>query len=180
MQSRRFFSTDNPKAIKAQKLGWLNSINYMAPHRLAGVGDLCGNASTGCIALCLGEHSGNAALYPAVLRSRIRKAQWFMKDRKAFLAEMAQHITAAQHSARKARLKLCIRLNGATDLAWEGLSPDTFATNPEVQFVDYTKSAKRALAHAAGKFPANYHLTFSRSETNWLDCEHVRAMAESW
>ena len=180
MQFRRFFSVDNPKALKAQKLGWLNAINYMAPHRLAGVGDLCGNASVGCIALCLGEHSGNAALYPAVMQSRIRKAQWFMKDHsKAFLLEMAQHIANARRQARKAKLKLCVRLNGATDLAWEGLSPQTFTANHDVQFVDYTKSAKRALAHAAGKLPANYHLTFSRSETNEAQCLEVLAAGGS-
>ena len=75
MLFQRFFSVDSPKAVKAQYYGWLNAINYMAPHRLAGVGNLCPNASAGCIALCLGEHSGNAALYPAVLKSRIAKAQ---------------------------------------------------------------------------------------------------------
>jgi hypothetical protein len=172
-QFKRFFSLDNPKAIKAQKLGWLNAINYMAPHRSAGVGDLCGNASAGCIALCLGEHSGNAALYPAVMQSRIRKAQYFMRDRRAFLTEMAVHIANARRRARKAQLKLCVRLNGATDLAWEGLSPETFASNPDIQFVDYTKSPKRALAHAIGQMPANYHLTFSRSETNEAQCLEV-------
>ena len=175
LQFKRFFSVDNPKALKAQKLGWLNAINYMAPHRSAGVGDLCGNASAGCIALCLGEHSGNAALYPAVMQSRIRKAQWFMRDRKAFVAEMAIHIASAKRQARKARLKLCVRLNGATDLAWEGLSPSTFSDNPTIQFVDYTKSYKRALAHALGKMPANYHLTFSRSEVNDADCIRILA-----
>jgi hypothetical protein len=175
VQFARFFSTDNPKAIKAQKLGWLNSINYMAPHRLAAVGNLCPNASTGCVALCLGEHSGNAALYPAALQSRIRKARWFMSDRQAFMAEMATHIAAAKRNALKAGLKLCVRLNGATDIAWEGLSPVTFTSNPDVQFVDYTKSVKRALAHARGQFPANYHLTFSRSETNEAQCREVLA-----
>ena len=177
MLFRRFFSTDNPKAIKAQKLGWLNSINYMAPHRLAAVGNLCPNASTGCIALCLGEHSGNAALYPAVLKSRIRKAQYFMRDRQAFMLEMIHHITAASRRARKVKLKLCVRLNGATDIAWESIKMtdgrsvvDAF---PDVQFVDYTKSLKRALAHARNQFPANYHLTFSRSETNEAQCLEV-------
>ena len=170
---RRFFSCDNPKAIKAQKLGWMNAINYMAPHRSAHVGDLCGNASPGCIALCLGEHSGNAALYPAVMQSRIRKAQWFMKDRKAFIVEMLAHIDNARNQARKAKLALCVRLNGATDLAWEGLAPQAFELNSDIQFVDYTKSVKRALAHAQGRMPANYHLTFSRSETNEAQCLEV-------
>lgn len=174
-QFPRFFSVDNPKARKAQQMGWLNAINYMAPHRLAGVGNLCPNASAGCIALCLGEHSGNAALYPAVMQSRIRKARYFMTDRKAFLAEMAQHIAAARRSAAKAGLKLCIRLNGATDLAWEGIAPHIFADNPTVQFVDYTKSPTRALAHARGQLPRNYHLTFSRSETNEAQCLEVLA-----
>jgi hypothetical protein len=177
VQFRRFFSVDNPKALKAQKLGWLNAINYMAPHRLANVGNLCPNASKGCIALCLGEHSGNAALYPAVIRSRIAKAQYFMRDRKAFIAEMIGHIAKLEAAAAAAKLKLCVRLNGATDIGWEGMHDadgfTIFANFPRVQFVDYTKSPKRALAHARGEFPKNYHLTFSRSETNWADCVDV-------
>jgi hypothetical protein len=46
------------------------------------------------------------------------------------------------------------------------MAPTIFADNADLQFVDYTKSPKRAIEHAAGKFPSNYHLTFSRSETN--------------
>ena len=173
MRFPRFFSTDNPKAVKAQALGWFNAINYMAPASSAGVGNLCPHASAGCIALCLGQHSGAAALYPAVMRSRIAKAQWFMADRQAFLNEMARHIAGARRAARKARLRLCVRLNGATDIAWERVAPDVFKSNPRVQFVDYTKSVNRALAHARGQLPPNYHLTFSRSETNEADCRRV-------
>ena len=175
MQFQRFFSVDSPKAVKAQKYGWLNAINYMAPHRLAGVGNLCPNASKGCIALCLGEHSGNAALYPAVLKSRIAKAQLLMRDRQAFLKEMTAGVRRARATAKHQKLKLCVRLNGATDVAWERLAPHIFADNADLQFVDYTKSVKRALEHGAGQFPANYHLTFSRSETNEADCLEVLA-----
>jgi hypothetical protein len=167
------FSIDSPKAVKAQKYGWLNAINYMAPHRLAGVGNLCPHASKGCIALCLGEHSGNAALYPAVLKSRIAKAQLLMRDRQAFLKEMAAGIRRARATAKHQKLKLCVRLNGATDIAWERLAPAIFANNADLQFVDYTKSPKRAIEHAQGKLPANYHLTFSRSETSEAQCLEV-------
>jgi hypothetical protein len=173
-----FFSIDNPKALKAQKFGWLNAINYMAPHKLAGV-NLCPNASAGCIELCLGVTSGNAALYPTVLKSRIAKAQWFMTDRAAFLSLARARIMRAHARARKARKKLCVRMNGSTDIAWESLhvqgEPSLVMAFPKVQFVDYTKSVKRALAHAAGQMPANYHLTFSRSETNEADCDRVLA-----
>jgi hypothetical protein len=37
---------------------------------------------------------------------------------------------------------------------------------PDVQFYDYTKITKRAVAHAEGRMPDNYHLTFSRTEDN--------------
>jgi hypothetical protein len=174
-----FFSLDNPKALKAQKYGWLNAINYMAPHKLAGVGNLCPNASTGCIELCLGVTSGNAAMYPSVLRSRIAKAQWFMNDRAAFMKHAARHIRRAMAAAKRAKQKLCVRMNGATDIAWESLhlqgELSLVAQFPDIQFVDYTKSVKRALAHARGQLPKNYHLTFSRSETNEAQCLEVLA-----
>jgi hypothetical protein len=174
-----FFSLDNPKAVKAHKFGWLNAINYMAPHKLAGVGNLCPNASSGCIELCLGVTSGNAAMYPTVLRSRIAKAQWFMNDRKAFMDHAAKKIRQAQAAARRVRKRLCVRMNGSTDIAWESLHVQgelsLVAQFPKIQFVDYTKSVKRALAHARGQLPANYHLTFSRSETNEAQCLEVLA-----
>jgi hypothetical protein len=174
-----FFSIDNPKALKAQKYGWLNAINYMAPHKLAGVGNLCGDASPGCIELCLGVTSGNAALYPTVLRSRIAKAQWFMRDRKVFIAHAAKKIGQAKAKAKRDRMRLCVRMNGSTDIAWESLHVQgelsLVAQFPKVQFVDYTKSVKRALAHARGQMPKNYHLTFSRSETNEAQCLEVLA-----
>ena len=175
MLFQRFFSVDSPKAVKAQKYGWLNAINYMAPHRLAGVGNLCPHASKGCVAICLGEHSGNAALYPAVLKSRIAKARLLMRDRQAFLKEMTAGVRRARATAKHQKLKLCVRLNGATDIAWERLAPAIFADNADLKFVDYTKSPKRAIEHAQGKLPANYHLTFSRSETNEDDCRRVLA-----
>jgi len=37
---------------------------------------------------------------------------------------------------------------------------------PDVQFYDYTKITKRAIKWAQGDMPANYHLTFSASESN--------------
>jgi hypothetical protein len=181
----RFFSLDNSKAVKAQQYGWLNAINYMAPHRLAGVGNLCPHASLGCIELCLGVTSGNAAMYPTVLKSRIAKAQWFMKDRAAFMDHAAKKIRQAQAKAKREGLQLCVRMNGATDIAWEGIrfgwngdridGRHLFQLFPDVRFVDYTKNHQRMLRFCAGLLPKNYHLTFSRSETNEAQCLEVLA-----
>lgn len=54
---------------------------------------------------------------------------------------------------------------------------------PSVQFYDYTKNKKRMLQWAkgiifpgpGGQWPRNYHLTFSRSETNHDDCLEILA-----
>jgi hypothetical protein len=173
----RIFSIDNPKAIKAQAYGWLNAIHYMAPARLAGVGNLCGDASLGCIELCLGEHSGAAVYYPSVMQSRIAKARRFMKQRKAYLSDINRAIHSAYIKAHKANLALCVRPNGSTDIAWESIKDESgysiIDRHWDIQFTDYTKSFKRALAHAKGKFPRNYHLTFSRSETNDSQCLEI-------
>ena len=172
----RIFSFENPKAIKALESGWLNGIHYMAPHKLAGVGNLCGDASKGCIDLCLGQHSGAAVYYPTVIQSRIAKARRFMKNRPAYLHDMVHSIELAFRKSLKTDLKLCIRPNGSTDIAWEGIKlngVNLMQTFPEIQFTDYTKSFKRALAHAQGKLPKNYHLTFSHSEKNEAQCVEI-------
>lgn len=179
----KFFSTDSAKAIKAEKYGWLNAINYMAPHTTGGAGNLCPDSSPGCRNLCLGMYSGQAAMVAdlengtnAVRESRIAKAQWFMADRSAFMAEMAQHIHAMIRKADRENKELAVRPNGSTDIAFEyirGYNGQTLPQQfPEIQFVDYTKSMKRILNPNR---PPNYHLTFSLSETNTHEAMHVLA-----
>ena len=179
----KFFSTDSAKAIKADKYGWLNAINYMAPHDTAGVGNLCPDASEGCKALCLGMYSGQAAMVTdlengtnAVRESRIAKSQYFMDERQAFMAEMAGHVRAMIRKADRENKKLAVRPNGSTDIAFERIPTDNGQPLPfrfpEIQFVDYTKNMRRVLDPNR---PANYHLTFSLSETNKAEAEQVLA-----
>jgi len=189
MQFSQFFSLDSAKAIKAREFGYLNAINYMAPAATAGFGNLCGDASAGCLALCLGWFSGQAGMVKgnrkrgtnSVRKSRVAKVKMFMHDRATFMAEMIAGIDRAIRKAFRLGLQLCCRPNGATDVPWEHikLSPvdrrSIFDVYPQVQFVDYTKSLKRMLRFCAGLLPVNYHLTFSRSETNEDSCRQVLA-----
>ena len=187
LKFKRFFSTDSAKAIKANKFGYLNAINYMAQHESGSTKELrfnlCAHASPGCIALCLGKYSGQAAMVKdlengtnAVRESRKAKAQWFMTDRKAFMAEMAQHVGALIRKAERENKKLAVRPNGSTDIPFERVKTDNGQTLPErfpeTQFVDYTKNESRILSK---RKPANYHLTFSLSETNKAQAEQVLA-----
>jgi hypothetical protein len=178
IQFRRFFSVDSPKAIKANSFGWLNAINYMAPAATAGYGDFCPDATDGCRAICLGEHSGQAAMRKdgednAVTLSRKNKIAYFMRDRQAFLSEASYHISKLKDQALANDLKLAVRLNGSTDIAWEGIRDSEgktlFDHFPTIQFLDYTKNPRRFKR----KLPDNYHLTFSRSETNEAQCKEL-------
>jgi len=174
----RIFSTDSPKAIKADKYGYLNAIHYMAPADLAGVGNLCPFLSTGCKALCLGAHSGAATYYPSVLQSRIAKARRFMRERHAYMADVVRAINAELRNAKRKGKTLCVRMNGSTDISWEyirdGKGRTLFDLFPDIQFVDYTKNPNRFSRVA--KRPANYHLTFSRSEEN--DATAIRLLEQ--
>ena len=179
----KFFSTDSAKAIKADKYGWLNAINYMAPHSTGGAGNLCPDSSAGCRALCLGMYSGQAAIVSDLengtnrtRESRIAKSQFFMNERAAFMSEMSDHVRAMIRKAARENKKLAVRPNGSTDIAFEYIKgyngqtlPEQF---PDVQFVDYTKSMKRILNPNR---PSNYHLTFSLSETNKVAAKCILA-----
>jgi hypothetical protein len=171
----RIFSDDSAKAIKAQSYGWLNAIHYLAPHDMSGV-NLCPKATPACIKLCLGWYSGQASMvahqnaYNSVRQSRVDKARRFMRDRKAYMADIVHAIELMITKAGRMHLKLCIRMNGSSDIAWEGIACERNGSSyrnlmlafPELQFVDYTKIEHRLKR----PLPTNYRLILSRSETN--------------
>jgi hypothetical protein len=77
-----------------------------------------------------------------------------------------KEIKSAKKKADKEGLKLLVLPNGTSDIAWEkirvGDYRNIFEMFPEVQFYDYSAVANR-------KVPENYHLTFSRKESNDAD-----------
>src|SRR5215472_11171519 len=127
----RIFSMDSAKAVKAQQVGWLNAIQYMAPSNTAGVGDLCPHASPMCRAACLGLTSGQAGIVKDIdstddqgneaRKSRRRKAVRFMKERAAYLLDYVRAVDSAIAAAERSGMPLCVRPNGSTDIAWEGI-----------------------------------------------------------
>lgn len=182
----RIFSFDSAKAIKAQSFGYLNAIHYMAPANLAGVGNLCPDATAGCKKLCLGWESGQAGMVAHdddmnnVRLSRIEKARRFMRDRAAYMRDVVRSIELGIVKAHKLGLLLCVRMNGSTDIAWEGIAcirngrpyRNLMLAFAEIQFVDYTKSARRF----ERALPENYSLTLSRHEHN--DEDVIRLVRE--
>lgn len=153
------------KTDKGTASGYLTGILYLAPGGLAGVGNLCPHASAGCLAACLFT-AGRAGIFEAVNAARVMRTRFLHDNRAAFIAQLKGEISALIRKAKRRGLRPVVRLNGTSDLPWETLAPELFADFPRLRFYDYTKSARRSLAFAAGKLPRNYHLTFSLSETN--------------
>lgn len=197
----QIFSLNSPKAVKAIGYGWLNAIHYLAPADLSGT-NLCPKSTASCRALCLGWFSGQASMVVdlehgtnSVRASRVAKARRFMSDRPAYMRDVCLSIATAWRKACAERLRLCVRMNGSSDIAWEGVSfvvdevlarqlatilrrcivpgryRNLMALFSDIQFVDYTKIAGRF----SRALPPNYHLVLSRTEGNDSDVSRVVA-----
>jgi hypothetical protein len=158
-------STNNVKTMKGEKLGYKTYILYMSSYKDNSKGiNLCSHASQGCATACL-VGSGMGGLYTNVQQGRRNKSERFINNRHDFLLDLFEEITKIVKKAENDFIPT-IRLNGTTDIRWEKFkvinSKNIFELFPEVQFYDYTKNHLRF----NGTLPKNYHLTFSRSETN--------------
>lgn len=181
--STSLFTLNNPKTLKGEALDYLTYILHLAPHKLSGR-NVCASASPECIALCLNT-AGHGGMFKkgettnAVQEARIRRTNWMFDDRDGFMAQLVGDVLRAIAYAKKKGKTPVFRLNGTSDIRWETIPVDVTATVrgkqvkvkadnlmlafPDVQWYDYTKHRNRK------NIPANYHLTYSRSETNEAD-----------
>lgn len=182
----KLLTTSNTKIKKGEKLGWLSFGIHLAPASLSGF-NVCKDASAGCAAACL--NTAGMGVFSNVQQSRIEKTRLFFKDKNAFMSQLVKEISAAIKKAAKQGMNPCFRLNLTSDIPWEKVKfndQTIFEIFPQVRFYDYTKNPERMTAfiasqtppqtwagnmawvHNGGRdWPKNYHLTFSRSESNW-------------
>ncbi len=165
VKRKPLLSTNNTKTMKGEKLGYKTYILYMTPFTDNSKGiNVCSHASKGCAEACL-VGSGFGGIYEGVAKGRRAKTEYFLSDRIGFLTQLHEEITKAVKKNVDVAIPV-FRLNGTSDLPFEkykifeGLN--IFECFPDVQFYDYTKNYLRF----DKVLPSNYHLTFSRSETN--------------
>lgn len=153
--------------------GFWGTIMHLAPYTLSGK-NTCSHASPGCAAACLNTGSYYTNM-DSVQNARIAKTKLFFEDRDTFRDMLYKEIAALVRQADRKGFTPAMRLNGTSDLPWENIFPELFDDFKCVQFYDYTKVQSRMLKSLTHQFPANYHLTFSKSEVNWHKCLEVLA-----
>ena len=157
----KLITTQNYKTIKGEKLGYLTGILYLAPARISGW-EMCPSRSEGCTNSCL--YTAGMSVFSTVQKSRINKTVQFFENRDVFLEQLKRDIKSLQKKAKKLELTPAVRLNGTSDIEWTRFG--IMEQFPDIQFYDYTKVVNRLTKPK----PTNYHLTFSKNESNESDC----------
>lgn len=165
------------KTKKGTKAGYLTGIMYLAPYDVAGQNVCPMSELAKCRETCLFVQgrariakdtftAPNGLEYKdsTIIRSRIRKTEWFMNDREAFMQQLIKDISALIRKAKRENMIPTVRLNGTSDIAWEKVRMNSgktiFEVFPDITFYDYTKTPNRR------GLPHNYHLSWSYSEAS--------------
>lgn len=143
-----------------------NYIMYLSPHTLSGT-NICPNASPGCSSSCL--NTAGRGKFKTTQRARLNRTLHYVNNRVSFLQRLRAEIMyhAALHK------NLAIRLNGTSDINFNPFIKSIYTHAPHVVFYDYTKNLSQAIKTLS---TPNYHVTFSRSETNEADCLKALSM----
>jgi hypothetical protein len=173
-------ATDSsPKLVKGEKLNVLSAAHNLAPAHESGW-NMCAQASAGCIAACL-HTAGNPIYLENKIAARLARTRAFMTMRKAYVALMAFELESLERKAKRLGMVPAWRPNTTSDYPFHTVAltvnnkpvKSLIHAFPNIQAYDYTKITKKALQHAHGLLPSNYHITFSKSESNWADCLKV-------
>jgi mRNA-degrading endonuclease RelE of RelBE toxin-antitoxin system len=147
-------------------------ILYLMPYNQNSQGrNLCPHASKGCAAACL--VSAGRGAFSNVIKARVNKTELFIKNKLAFLNKLADEITQETAKAKRGGYRVAFRLNGTSDVDFIYMLKkygflDIETLQPHAVFYDYTKNIQKAIRY---KGHPNYVVTFSRSESNTLNCE---------
>jgi hypothetical protein len=157
----KLLTTQNYKTTKGEKLGIMTGILYLAPAKISGY-EVCPRRSEGCTKSCL--YSAGRGAFNTVQKSRVAKTKMFFEQRDEFMTQLRKDIKSLVNKANKQDMIPAIRLNGTSDIEWTRLG--IVEEFPDVQFYDYTKVLNRVTKER----PSNYHITFSKNESNEVEC----------
>lgn len=167
-----FSVSSDSKTIKGEKYGYLTGVLYLAPHNTVTSGKIktvCPSAiAAQCFKACL--YSAGRGAFNSVQAGRIKRTESYLNDAQAFMVAVWYDIRSLIKKAERKGLQPVVRLNGTSDINYnkivftnpEGVTGNIFDMFKDTTFYDYTKNT--FLSGEA--LPANYHLTYSYSESN--------------
>ncbi len=163
----KLLTESNTKILKSREFGYMTFGLHFAPAKLSGH-EVCIARSPGCTYACL--NTAGHGMLTSVQKARVEKTRLFFSDRAAFMEQLVREISNAIRKAGKQGLRAAFRLNLTSDIPWESFPAagyrNVMDAFPKAQFYDYTKIPVRMKRFLRGELPPNYHLTFSRSESN--------------
>jgi hypothetical protein len=167
-KSKKLLNIDNnPKTIKGQKYKVMTAILYLAPAKISGF-NVCPFADD-CALTCL--NTAGRGQMNSVQLGRINKTRWYFLERKTFMIQLHKEIKRHINRCKIKGYKPAFRINGMSDLKIENMG--LIKTYSSAQWYDYTKNPIRMKKFIAGKFPPNYHLTFSLGSSNKSDAKEI-------
>ena len=158
---------NNPKTVKGQSQKVMTAILYFAPAKISGF-QVCPFADD-CALICL--NTAGRGQMNSVQLGRINKTRWYFLERKTFMAQLHNEIKRHINRCKIKGFKPAFRINGMSDLKIENMG--LIEKYPTAQWYDYTKNPIRMKKFIAGKFPKNYHLTFSLGSSNKEDAKEI-------
>ena len=167
-KSKKLLNIDNnPKTVKGQSKKVMTAILYFAPAKISGF-QVCPFADE-CAKTCL--NTAGRGQMNSVQLGRINKTRWYFLERHTFMAQLHNEIKRHINRCKIKGFKPAFRINGMSDLKIENMG--LIETYPMAQWYDYTKNPIRMKKFIAGKFPPNYHLTFSLGSSNKSDAKEI-------
>jgi hypothetical protein len=140
----------------------VNSGISLAPSKRSGARNVCPAATPGCIAACVLWFAGRTVT--AVVRgAAIARTMLLQFSPAVFHARLDREIEAQERAADAIGARSFVRPNAASD---EDYGPAIAARHPRTTFYDYSKVRQRIRDYLAGKFPPNYHVSYSVHENS--------------
>ena len=187
------------EAKKLTKLAYLGTVNqsskltknlkvsnvltyslYLSPSDLSGY-EVCPESTIECRLGCLNTSGlAKVELYAGLTTisdSRKAKTRLLFEHKEFFMNWLVAEIKKAKQKADNINAEFSVRLNCTSDVDWakvklNGLN--IFEIFPNIEMYDYTKIYRKF-----ENKPENYHLTYSYTGNNWVNCLKVLDMGHN-
>jgi len=150
---------------------------YLSPAHTSGY-EVCPESTPECRMGCLNTSGlAKVEMYSGktnIKNARIAKTKLLIEHQEFFMNLLVAEIESAIRKAKKMDALFSIRLNCTSDIDWVNTllkGRNIFEIFPNINFYDYTKIIRKFVNK-----PENYHLTYSFTGYNWVNCLKVLEM----